>query len=122
MADGFCFNIRSRDGSVGITLGYGLDDRGLEPRQGLGIFLFTTVSRPPLRPTQPHVQWVPWAIPLGVKRPERETDHSSPSSAEVKNACSYIATPAICLHAVVLSLKKSTGTTFPFTFYIPKDE
>jgi hypothetical protein len=29
----------------GIALGYGLNDRGFETRQGLGIFLFTTASR-----------------------------------------------------------------------------
>jgi hypothetical protein len=34
----------------GIALGYGLDDRGFESRQGLGIFLYT-VSRPALGPT-----------------------------------------------------------------------
>jgi hypothetical protein len=28
----------------GIALGYGLDDRRFESRQGLGIFLFTTAS------------------------------------------------------------------------------
>jgi hypothetical protein len=51
-----------------------------------------------------------------VKRPGREADHSPPSSAEVKNACSYISTPqyafmawciikqCIRLHDVVLSL------------------
>jgi hypothetical protein len=27
---------------------------------------------------------VPWALSLGVKRPECEADHSPPSSAEVK--------------------------------------
>jgi hypothetical protein len=32
----------------GIELGYGLDDRGFESRQGLGIFLFITTSRPTL--------------------------------------------------------------------------
>jgi hypothetical protein len=37
----------------GIALGYWLDDRGFESRQGLGIFLFTTVSRPVLGPIQP---------------------------------------------------------------------
>jgi hypothetical protein len=31
-----------------IALGYGLGDRGFESRQGLGIFLFTTASRPAL--------------------------------------------------------------------------
>jgi hypothetical protein len=29
----------------GIALGYGLDDRGFESRQELGIFFFTTASR-----------------------------------------------------------------------------
>jgi hypothetical protein len=37
--------------------------------------------------------WVPGALSLGVKRPEREADHSPPSSAEVKNAGSYTSTP-----------------------------
>jgi hypothetical protein len=31
-----------------IALGYGLDDRGFVSRQGLGIFLLATVSRPAL--------------------------------------------------------------------------
>jgi hypothetical protein len=35
----------------GIALGYGLDDRGFESWQGLGISLFTTASRPALGPT-----------------------------------------------------------------------
>jgi hypothetical protein len=51
---------------------------------GLGIFLFTTASRPALGSTQPPIQWVPGVPSLGVKRPGRESDHSSPSSAEVK--------------------------------------
>jgi hypothetical protein len=51
---------------------------------GLGIFLFTTVSRTALGPTQPPIQWVPGALSLGVKRPGREADHSPPSSAKVK--------------------------------------
>jgi hypothetical protein len=36
---------------------------------GLGIFLFTTASRPALGDTQFPVQWVPEALSLGVKRP-----------------------------------------------------
>jgi hypothetical protein len=60
----------------GIALGYGLDDRGFESRQGLGFYLFTTASRPVLGPTQPPIQWVPRALSLAVKRPGRETDHS----------------------------------------------
>jgi hypothetical protein len=39
----------------------------------------------------------------GVKRLGREADHSSPSSAEVKNAWSYTSTPPIRLHGAVLS-------------------
>jgi hypothetical protein len=74
---------------------------GFDSRRGLGIFLFTTASRPALGPTQ--IQWIPGALSLGVKRPRREADHLPPSSAEVKNARSYTSTPAIRLHGVVLS-------------------
>jgi hypothetical protein len=30
------------------------------------------------------IQWVPVALSLGLKRPMRETDHSPPTSAEVR--------------------------------------
>jgi hypothetical protein len=46
----------------GIALGYGLDDRGFESRQELGIFLFTTVSGPALGPTQLPILWVTGAL------------------------------------------------------------
>jgi hypothetical protein len=48
---------KSRDSSVSIALGYGLDDRGsrVRFRRRLGIFLFTTVSRTALGPTQPPI-------------------------------------------------------------------
>jgi hypothetical protein len=87
----------------GIAQEYGLDDRGFESRQGLGVFLFTTLSRPAPGPTQPPIQWWPVALSLGVKRPGREADHSLPSSAEVKNAWSYTSVPPLHLHGVVLS-------------------
>jgi hypothetical protein len=54
---------------------------GFDFRRGLGIFLLTTVSRTALGPTQPPIQWIPGFLYLGVKRPELEADHSSPSSA-----------------------------------------
>jgi hypothetical protein len=57
---------------------------GFDSRQGLGIFLFTTASRTALGPSQPPIQWVQGPLSVGVKRPGREADHSSPSSAEVK--------------------------------------
>jgi hypothetical protein len=76
----------SHDSSAGIALGYGLDDRvlGFDSRRGLGIFLFSTASRPALGSTQPPIQWVPGALSLGVKRLGREADRSPPSSADVK--------------------------------------
>jgi hypothetical protein len=86
---------KSRDSSVGIALGYELDDRSSRVRfQGrMGIFLFITAFRTALRPTQPLIQGVAGAISLEVKRSGRETDHSPPSKAEVKNVWSYTSTP-----------------------------
>jgi hypothetical protein len=63
---------------------YGLDEWGFESGQGLGIFLFTTESRPALGPTELPFQWAPGALSLGLRRLGREADHLPPSSAEVK--------------------------------------
>jgi hypothetical protein len=79
--------LRSRDSSVVSALCYGLNDLGFEVRHGLRIFLFTTVSRQALEPTQPTIQWVPGALCLGIKRPGREVDHSPPPSPEVNQKC-----------------------------------
>jgi hypothetical protein len=76
--------IEGQDSSVGIETGYGLDDRGSIPGRG-EVILSSTASRPALGPTQPPIQWVTEALPLGVKRLGREADHSPPSSTEVKN-------------------------------------
>jgi hypothetical protein len=54
----------SRDSSVGIALGYGLDDWGSRVR-GLGIFLFTTASRTALGHTQPHRNGYQGLFPWG---------------------------------------------------------
>jgi hypothetical protein len=51
--------------------------------------LFSTASKLALGLTQPPMQWVPGALSRGVKRSRRESDHSPPSSVEVKNAWSY---------------------------------
>jgi hypothetical protein len=82
-------NAKSRDSSVGIALGYGLDYWRSRVRfpEGLGSFLFTTASRTALEPTQFPIQWVPGAFPRG------KADHSAPSSAPVKNAWRYTSTP-----------------------------
>jgi len=44
-------------------------------------------------PTQPHIHWVSRDSFHGGKAPEREADHSLPSSAKVKNAWRYNSTP-----------------------------
>jgi hypothetical protein len=67
-----------------------MDDRGSIPSRSSDgrIFLFTTASRQAPGPTQPPLQWV-----HGVKQPGPVVHHSTPSSAEVKNAWSHTSTP-----------------------------
>jgi hypothetical protein len=67
-------------------------------RQWQDFFLCPTASRPDLGPTQTPVQWAP-----GVKRPGREANHSSPTSAEVKNGGAIPPFP-----------RMSSGTTLPY--------
>ena len=60
------------------------------------IFMSSKTSRPALGPTQNLIRWVrrhffPW-----VKRSERDGDHSSPSSAELRNEWSCVSIPLIC--------------------------
>jgi hypothetical protein len=44
-------------------------------------------------------------LPRGVKRPDREADHSPPSSAEVKKAWRYNSSSPVCLHGALLNNK-----------------
>jgi hypothetical protein len=78
------FYIVSRNSVVGIATSYGLDDRGVGVRVPVGSRILST---------KPPVQWVPGALSSGVKRPEREVDHSPPTSAKVKKMWIYISTP-----------------------------
>jgi len=64
---------------------------------------FSTEFRPAVGLTQLPIQWVPGALPLFLKWPGREADHSPQSSAEVKYSWNYISTPSIRLHGMVLS-------------------
>jgi hypothetical protein len=86
---------KSRDSSVGIALGYTLDDRGSRVRFPAGAVNFSlhhrvqngsgarTASCPVgNRGSFPGINWS-----------GREADHSPPSSAEVKDAWSYTSTP-----------------------------
>jgi hypothetical protein len=64
--------------------------------------IFSTLSRPALRPTQPPIQWVPGALSPGVKQPGREADHSPPTGAEVKKMWIYTSTPPYTFMAYVV--------------------
>jgi hypothetical protein len=58
---------QSRDSSVGIALGCGLDDRGSRVRfpAGAGNFSLHPAFRTARGPTQPPIQWAPRVISLG---------------------------------------------------------
>jgi hypothetical protein len=59
---------------------------GFDLRQRQMIFTLASVSRPDLEPTPPPVQWVPGVLSPGDKAPPgRDPNHSTQSSAEVKN-------------------------------------
>jgi hypothetical protein len=60
----------------------------------IGIFLF---PRPVLGSTQSPIQWIP-----RVKRPGREAEHLSQTSAEAKNTWIYTFTPSIVFMAQCL--------------------
>jgi hypothetical protein len=75
---------------------------GFECRYGQEIFLFSGAHQ------APYSMGTGGSFP-GVKRPERETNHSPPSSAEVKNQRNYTSTP-------LYAFKDSETFTFTFTY------
>jgi hypothetical protein len=76
----------SRDSSVGIALGYGLEDRGprvrFPPRAG-NFSLHHRVQKGSGAHPASYLMGTR-TLSLGVKRPEHEADHSPPSSVEVE--------------------------------------
>jgi hypothetical protein len=60
---------------------------------GYGIFSLRHRIQTALETTQTATELVPGALSLGLKRPGREADHFSPSSAEVRNPWNYTSTP-----------------------------
>jgi hypothetical protein len=52
-------------------------------QQGEDIFVFSKVSRPAVRPTQPSIQWVRVLFFSGVKWLGHDADHSPQSNAEI---------------------------------------
>jgi len=69
-----------RDGSVATSTCYGLEGPGTEFRWSRD---FPHPYRPALRTTQPPIQCVKGLF-HGIKRPGRDIDHPTASSAEVK--------------------------------------
>jgi len=59
--------------------------------------LFCKMSRQVLRPTQPPIQWAPEFFPRNEWL-KHDTDHSPPSTDEVKNKWSYTSASPIHCH------------------------
>jgi hypothetical protein len=97
--------------------GWTIEVLGFDSRRGQGIFLCTTVPRTALGPNQPPIQWVPWALSLGVRRPRREADHSPPSSVEFNTAWNYTSTPQYVFMTWCL-VKHRDNFTFTFTVWV----
>jgi hypothetical protein len=75
---------------------------GVRFSAGKEIFLFPTGSIPDLGPGQSLIQWIPGGLSPGVNWPEGEADHSSPSSAEIKNGGAIPPFP-IYFHGVIFN-------------------
>jgi hypothetical protein len=98
-------------------MGWMIGVLGFDSRWRLGIFLFTSASRPVLVRAQPPIQRVQGALSLGVPRQGREADQSPQSSAEVKECVElYLHSPST-LSWRGAQLKKYRDN-FTFTFNI----
>jgi hypothetical protein len=75
----------SRDSSVGIATGYGLDDRGVEVRVPVGSRIFSSPRVPP--------NLLSNACRRLFRGRGREAHHSPPNTAEVKKMWFYTSTP-----------------------------
>jgi hypothetical protein len=103
----------SHDSSVGIALGYGLDDWGSRVRLPAGAGNFSlhqhdSEAHPASCSTDTG------SLSVGIKRPGREAYHSSPSSAEVNNTWRYTSTPQYVFMAWCL-VKHRDKFIFTFT-------
>jgi hypothetical protein len=73
-------------------MGYGLDGRGSIPAGPRDFSLLNSVQTGS-GATQPPIQWAKRVLSLAVKRPGREADYLSQSSAEVKNGGAILPLP-----------------------------
>jgi hypothetical protein len=96
---------KSRESSVGIVTGYGLDDRGSRIRFPVVAGNFSLHYRVQTGTGAHSASYSVGngASSLAVKRAGREDNHSPQSSATINNAWSYTYTPPTRLHDVVLS-------------------
>jgi hypothetical protein len=76
------------DSSVDIATDYRLEDRGSIPCRDLIFSLLHSVQTGSGANTAP-IQWLPGALPKGIKRPERGADHSPRPNAEVPHTSSW---------------------------------
>jgi hypothetical protein len=88
--------------------GYGLDGRG--SICGVNFSLLNSIQTGS-GPIEPLIQWVP-----GVKQSGREADHSSPSTAEIKNGEAITPRPHTSSWIVLNSLR--IGTTSSNSIFI----
>jgi hypothetical protein len=87
--------MRSQDSAVGIATGYGLDDREFGVRVPVGSRIFTSQRHSDLLRGPLNLLYNGYlgGFSPEVKRPRSETNHSPPTSAEVKKIWIYTSTP-----------------------------
>jgi hypothetical protein len=86
--------------AVGIATGCGLNDQGnVVPIPEVGNFHFIS-STPSFEPSQPPTKCVMGPLSSVVKRQERESGHSLPTSAKVKKAWIYTSIPPYAFMAL----------------------
>lgn len=82
----------------------------IDSRYRQEVFLVSVASQPALGLTQPADRLV-----FGVKRPDREAEHSVPANVEVKNEAAYTSTPT---HVFMACCLNEHGDNLPLALLI----
>jgi hypothetical protein len=104
-------NSKSLDGSVGIVTGW---TSGARFTPGAEIFSSAQCRDRLWGPNKPPIKWVLAILTSEVKRPGRQSDHSPPFNAEVKNGGNI--PPLLPIRGVVINSSRA-GTISPFYLY-----